>query len=252
MLPAAGGDVDSLTYASPLSERLDGAMRQFHAPGRVNLIGDHIDYMGGTVLPMSIDAGTDLWVQVRDDQSVVARSDNFPDAGEIVADVRATRAQPEWDWVNYLVAVAYALRKHGIEVPGVDVRVHGRIPNGAGLSSSASLESAMAVAFNELSQVGLSPTQLAEACQLAENEFIGVACGIMDQLSIARGVQGHALAIDCRTSQTRPIPFPGGSGGGGREHESAPGVVRQRVQLSPWRLRAGRAVARTPPRRDCA
>lgn len=183
-------------------------MRHFHAPGRVNLIGDHIDYMGGTVLPMAIDRGTDLWVSVRNDRALIASSENFPEIGEIVADVDAAAPQDQWHWVNYLVAVAAAFRARGIEVPGVDVRVRGSIPNGAGLSSSASLELAMAVAFNELTGAGLAPTDLALVGQAAENDFIGVACGIMDQLAIAAGVRGHALAIDCAGLQVRPIPFP--------------------------------------------
>lgn len=185
-------------------------MRHFHAPGRVNLIGDHIDYMGGTVMPMAIDRGTDLWVAAREDRLLVARSDNFPEVGEVVADIDAEAADPRWDWANYLVAVAYALRAGGLRPPGVDVRVSGNIPNGSGLSSSASLELAMAVAFDGLAAAGLSAQELALAGQRAENEFIGVACGIMDQLSIAAGVAGHALLIDCGTLEVTPVPFPAG------------------------------------------
>lgn len=185
-------------------------MRKFHAPGRVNLIGDHIDYMGGTVLPMAVDRGTDLWVQPRSDRRIVAVSDNFPGVGEVVADLDAQTPSPSWAWVNYLVAVAFALQCRGLELPGVDVRVRGNIPNGAGLSSSASLEVAMAVAFNALAKADLDPVELALVGQSAENDFIGVACGIMDQLAIAAGVAGHALSIDCDTLQVTPIPFPPG------------------------------------------
>jgi galactokinase len=183
-------------------------MRHFHAPGRVNLIGDHIDYMGGTVLPMAIDRGTDLWIETRDDRALVATSENFPGIGEVVADIDATSPQERWQWVNYLVAVAAAFRGRGIEVPGVNVRVRGSIPNGAGLSSSASLELAMAVALNQLTGAGFGATDLALVGQSAENDFIGVACGIMDQLAIAAGVAGHALAIDCGALEVTPIPFP--------------------------------------------
>lgn len=183
-------------------------MRHFHAPGRVNLIGDHTDYMGGTVMPMAIDRGTDVWVEPRQDTQIVASSRNFADIGTITADLTAPTPRDEWDWVNYLVAVAFAFRKEGIDVPGVDVQVQGSIPNGAGLSSSASLELAIGVAFNALAEAGLSPTELALAGQVAENEFIGVACGIMDQLAVAAGVEGHALAIDCGTLQVTPVPFP--------------------------------------------
>lgn len=183
-------------------------MRHFHAPGRVNLIGDHIDYLGGIVLPMAIDYGTDVWVQPRADRLIVAQSENFADLGTITADGTATAARDEWDWVNYLVAVSFAMRERGIAVPGVDVHVRGSIPNGAGLSSSASLELGAAVALDALAGAGLSTTDLALIGQQAENEFIGVACGIMDQLAIASGVAGHALAIDCGTLQVSPVPFP--------------------------------------------
>lgn len=183
-------------------------MLHFHAPGRVNLIGDHIDYMGGTVVPMAIDRGTDMWVRPRTDRSIVAVSDNFPDLGEVVADMDAGSPVARWEWVNYLVAVAHALRHRGLDMPGVDVRVSGSIPNGAGLSSSASLELAMAVAFNRIADAGLAPLDLALVSQEAENNFIGVACGIMDQLSIAAGRAGNALAIDCGTLEVNPVPMP--------------------------------------------
>lgn len=187
---------------------MNESMRHFHAPGRVNLIGDHTDYMGGTVMPMAINYGTDVWVTPRTDDLIVATSDNFAELGTITADGRATALDEQWEWVNYLVAMAFAMRQRGVDVPGVDVRVRGTIPNGSGLSSSASLELAIGVAYNELTGAGLSPTELALAGQVAENEFIGVACGIMDQLAVAAGVQGHALAIDCGTLEVTAVPFP--------------------------------------------
>ena len=183
-------------------------MRHFHAPGRVNLIGDHIDYMGGTVLPMAIDRGTGLWVTPRTDRQLVAVSDNFPGIGEVIADIDAQTKNPQWDWANYLVAVAHTFRRRGIEVPGMDVRVSGDIPPAAGLSSSASVELAMAVALDSLAGSGLSAADLARLGQQAENDFIGVACGIMDQMAIAAGVEGHALLIDCQTLDVTPVPFP--------------------------------------------
>ncbi len=126
----------------------------------------------------------------------------------MVADLDAARPEPSWAWVNYLVAVAFALQRRGIDLPGVDVRVHGDIPNGAGLSSSASLELAMAVAFDRLAGAELTPAEMAVAGQSAENDFIGVACGIMDQMAIATGMAGHALLIDCSTLDVTAVPFP--------------------------------------------
>lgn len=184
-------------------------MTQFHAPGRINLIGEHIDYMGGTVLPVAIDIGTDLWITPRTDRIIRAQSTNFADDGVVEADLDATSPREEWGWANFLIAVAWAVQSHGNPLAhGYDVEVTGNIPNGAGLSSSASLELAFAVALNANAQLGLSPERLAVLSQLAENEFIGVACGIMDQMSIACGRKGSALAINCGSLEIEPVPFP--------------------------------------------
>ncbi|MEI8083502.1 MAG: galactokinase [Actinomycetes bacterium] len=183
--------------------------RVFHAPGRVNLIGDHIDYMGGAVLPMAIDRGTTVVLTPREDRLLVAESVNFPEQGTITADIDAAVADPTIGWANYLVAVAWVFGMDGLASPcGFDVRVEGNIPNGAGLSSSASIELAFAAALNAFGGFGLNPTQLATIGQRAENGFIGVACGIMDQLSIATGRAGHALMMNCETLDVRPVPFP--------------------------------------------
>ncbi len=184
-------------------------MRLFQAPGRANLIGDHIDYMGGLVLPMAIDRGTWLWVQERDDTLIRGSSVNFPESGTIEVDINEPAYDTANGWTNYLVGMAYALRRHGADIPhGFDVRVRGDIPNGAGLSSSASIELAFGVALNSWCDLGFTPTQLAQAGQVAENQFIGVSSGIMDQLIIANGRRGSALAMDCQTLETSPVPMP--------------------------------------------
>lgn len=184
-------------------------MRVFHAPGRVNLIGDHIDYLGGTVLPMAIDRGTRVTASARGDRVLTAVSANFPDEGSITCPLDAEQRDPVWGWANYLVAVAHEMAAAGYPAPhGFDVHVHGSIPPGSGLSSSASLELAFAVAIDAFGGYRLDPVQLAIICQAAENRFIGVACGIMDQLSIAAGRKGHALAIDCTTLDVTHVPFP--------------------------------------------
>lgn len=184
-------------------------MRLFQAPGRANLIGDHIDYMGGLVLPMAIDRGTWLWVDARPDALIRASSVNFPQDGTVEASIDQQAYDPASGWANYLVAMVYALRRRGADIPhGFDVRVRGDIPNGAGLSSSASLELAFGVALNEWFGLGLTPTELAQAGQVAENEFIGVSSGIMDQLVIANGRRGFALAMDCATLEVTPVPMP--------------------------------------------
>lgn len=186
-------------------------MRLFQAPGRANLIGDHIDYMGGLVLPMAIDRGTWLWVDARPDALIRASSVNFPQDGTVEASIDQQAYDPASGWTNYLVAMVYALRRRGADIPhGFDVRVRGDIPNGAGLSSSASLELAFGVALNEWFGLGLTPTELAQAGQVAENEFIGVSSGVMDQLVIANGRRGFALAMDCATLEVTPVPMPTG------------------------------------------
>lgn len=186
-------------------------VRVFEAPGRANLIGDHIDYMGGTVMPMAIDRGTRLWSREREDRLIRATSVNFPEAGTIEVALDADAYDDGAGWVNYLLAMAYALRTGGASIPhGLDVAVHGTIPNGAGLSSSASLELAFGVALNEWFDLGLNLTELAQAGQVAENEFIGVSSGIMDQLVIAHGRRGYALAMDCEALTVEPVPMPEG------------------------------------------
>lgn len=183
--------------------------RRFHAPGRINLIGEHIDYLGGTVLPAAIDIGTDVWITPRDDRRLRATSANFPECGTVDADLDAVAPHSQWGWVNYLVAVAYAMQQAGLALPhGYDIEVSGKIPRGAGLSSSASIEVAFGAALNADAQLGLDAKSLALICQAAENNFVGVACGIMDQLSIAAGRQGKALAINCGTLEVTEVAFP--------------------------------------------
>lgn len=184
-------------------------MRLFQAPGRVNLIGDHTDYMGGTVMPMAIDRGTWLAAEPRDDRLITATSVNLPDVGTVQVEMDGQRPVEDGDWANYLVAMVYALTQRGAVIPhGFDVQVYGSIPNGAGLSSSASLEMAFGVALNEWFHLGFTPTELAVAGRVAENEFIGVSSGIMDQLAIATGRRGYALAMDCEALTVEPVPMP--------------------------------------------
>ena len=184
-----------------------GQIRAYFAPGRVNLIGDHIDYSGGMVLPMALDRGTVLLARERGDTAMRAVSLNRD--GMVQADLTDTRYDPAHDWFSYVLGVVDVAATAGHRVRrGMDLLVAGDIPDGAGLSSSASLELAAAVMFDELGGWGMSPTQLAVLCQRAENEYIGVACGIMDQLAIARGQAGHALLMDCATLEVTAVPFP--------------------------------------------
>lgn len=184
-----------------------GELRRYFAPGRVNLMGDHIDYSGGMVLPMALDRGTVILARPREDTTIRAVSLNRD--GQVQADITQTAFDPAHDWFSYVMGVIHVLVADGHTLPfGMDLLVGGDIPDGAGLSSSASLELAAAVMLDDLGRWGLSPTELALVGQRAENEYIGVACGIMDQLAIAQGKAGHALLMDCDTLDVTPVPFP--------------------------------------------
>jgi len=182
-------------------------VRAFFAPGRVNLIGDHIDYSGGLVLPAALDRGTVLLIRPREDSAI--RAISLDRAGTVEADIGDTTFNPEHDWFSYVLGVVHVMAAHGVNLDhGFDLTVAGDIPDGAGLSSSASLELAVAVAINTLADGGLSPVQLALIGQQVENDYIGVACGIMDQLAVAAGRRGCAMLMDCGTLEVRYVPFP--------------------------------------------
>jgi galactokinase len=179
------------------------------APGRVNLIGEHTDYNDGFVLPCAIDFGTQVACRARDDAwvRIVAA-----DCGSEIDSFRLDQAiVPRTDapWANYARGMVRMLIEHGVSLTGADLAVAGDVPQGAGLSSSASFEVAIGQAFKSLLGLDtLTPTDLARLAQRAENEFVGCNCGIMDQLISARGQAGHALLIDCRSLAARAIPLP--------------------------------------------
>ncbi len=184
-----------------------GSVRAFFSPGRVNLIGDHIDYSGGLVLPIALDRGTLLLARPRADTRLRARSMDLP--GDHGADLAATAYRPEHGWFNYVLGVAHVAGDRGHRLShGLDLLIAGDIPTGAGLASSASVELAAAVAFRAFGGWALTATDMAVLAQRAENDYIGVACGIMDQLAVAAGKRGHALLMDCATLALEPVPFP--------------------------------------------
>lgn len=182
------------------------------APGRVNLIGDHTDYNDGFVLPMAIDRA--VWIAFRPSVNgrVSVHSLDFGEAaGFDVHEVR-DRHHPtrlgRGGWVEYLRGVAWALREAGHSVCGWDGVAAGDVPLGAGLSSSAALELATARTFVAACGLAWEPSAMARLAQRAENDWVGVNCGIMDQLISAAGSAGHALLIDCRSLDARPVPIP--------------------------------------------
>lgn len=179
------------------------------APGRVNLIGEHTDYNDGFVLPCAINFGTLIAVSARPDALVrVVAADYRDEVDEFRLD-EPILPLVDGAWPNYVRGVVKYLLEHGLPLRGADLALTGDVPQGAGLSSSASLEVAVAQAFKTLQGLDdLSPTDMALIAQRAENRFVGCNCGIMDQLVSARGEAGSALLIDCRSHATRAVPMP--------------------------------------------
>ncbi|WP_373370818.1 galactokinase [Lederbergia panacisoli] len=186
----------------------DGEIRTFFAPGRVNLIGEHTDYNGGHVFPCALDIGTTLLARKRDDNLLRFYSMNFPDIGVIESRLDNLLYEEKDDWANYPKGVLDVFQKEGISLPlGVDLLFYGNIPNGAGLSSSASIELATGVMLNELFELKIDQVQLVKYAQKAENEFVGVNCGIMDQFASGMGKEGHAILLDCQTLEYTYSPL---------------------------------------------
>ena len=178
------------------------------APGRVNLIGEHIDYSQGFVLPFAITYRTTAHIRRREDHVIRIRSQQQIDE-EISSSIADLAPGSKGGWERYVLGVIWAL---GIQ-DGVDVEIDGDVPLGAGLSSSAALECAVAIGLNELFSLGLDTKQLALLAQKAENEYVGVPCGIMDQSVSLMAHSGSALLLDCRDLTTRHIAFDVASSG---------------------------------------
>lgn len=179
------------------------------SPGRVNLIGDHIDYSGGLVLPMAVDRGTRAVLRPRADSQIRGFSANFAEAGVHTAELSDTCFTAEHGWFSYVLGVVDTFAGRGLHLDhGFDLYLSGNIPVGSGLSSSASVELASGVAVNHLGGFGLSAADLAVIGQETENDYIGVSCGVMDQLAIAAGEDGSVLLMDCDRLTTEAVPFP--------------------------------------------
>jgi galactokinase len=179
--------------------------RRWSAPGRVNLIGEHTDYNDGFVLPLAIPQRTAVEAAPREDDRVVVESRQQP--GGAVTFATTTRPGEVTGWAGYVAGVVWALRERGYDVPGLDIVVDGAVPLGAGLSSSAALECAVAVALDELGGHRLGRTDLARVAQHAENAYVGVPSGAMDQMAAMHGSAGHLVFLDTRTSQVEQVPF---------------------------------------------
>ena len=176
------------------------------APGRVNLIGEHTDYNEGFVFPAAIGFQTQIAIAKRDDRQMVVTSENYGERVEY--DLANLPRSPRNHWSDYVVGVAGLLDRKLGGLPGANLLLHGDVPQGAGLSSSASLEVAVCKAFLELTGKPMGGVEVALLCQQAENEFVGARCGIMDQFISVHGKKNHALRLDCRTLEFRLLPIP--------------------------------------------
>jgi len=181
------------------------------APGRVNLIGEHTDYNDGFVLPFAIDARTYVAAGRQDEHAIVVRSAQADGCGRIAID-ELEPSRRTGGWVDYVFGVVWALRRR-IDITGIELFVDGAVPIGSGLASSAALECAVAGAIDELFHARLSRVELAQACRRAENEFVGVPCGVMDQMASLLCTRGHSLFLDTRTLEARHVPLAPASSG---------------------------------------
>lgn len=192
---------DTFGYSAPLT---------IQAPGRVNLIGEHTDYNDGFVLPCAIDYQTVISCGKRDDRIVRVIAADYDNQSDEFSLDKPILSHDTQQWSNYVRGVVKHLQKRDKNFGGADLVIRGNVPQGAGLSSSASLEVAVGKVFQQLYHLSLDGAQLALNGQEAENQFVGCNCGIMDQLISALGKKDHALLIDCRSLGTKAVSMPKG------------------------------------------
>ena len=190
-------------------EKLFGDLpRIFRAPGRVNLIGEHTDYNDGFVMPAAVGFSTHVAIAARPDRKLVIHSEEFP--GKFEFDLDHLPEQRTGAWFDYVLGVVSELQKRGHRLFGANLLVHGEVPIGAGLSSSAAVEVASALALISLGETQLPLPEVARLCQQAENGFVGARVGIMDQFVSCMGKAGHAVLLDCRSLEFQSVPIPAG------------------------------------------
>ena len=186
----------------------DGEIRTYFAPGRVNLIGEHTDYNGGHVFPCALTIGTYGVVRKREDRVLRFYSMNFEQLGVITSSLDDLKPDPAADWTNYPKGVIWAFGEKGMEITqGMDLLLYGNIPNGSGLSSSASVEVLTGYILKDLYGCQVTNQDIALIGQYSENKFNGVNCGIMDQFAIAMGKKDHAIFLDTATLEYTYAPI---------------------------------------------
>lgn len=177
----------------------------FFAPGRVNLIGEHTDYNGGYVFPCALNYGTYLCLRKTNDRNLKFSTLNFNE--DRVVELKELFKNESKSWINYPLGVINEFLKQGKKLAGLEFLYYGDVPNGAGLSSSASIEMATAVAINEIFEAGFNTLDLVKMSQRAENEFVGMNCGIMDQFASGFGRKDHAIYLNCDTLDYENVPL---------------------------------------------
>ncbi|MDU1144676.1 galactokinase [Aeromonas rivipollensis] len=195
----------SAVFAEQFEQQPDLLVR---APGRVNLIGEHTDYNDGFVLPCAIDYETCVAIGRRTDNLVHVVAADYGNQRDLFSLDKPITHHPDQRWSDYIRGVVKCLQERGHALRGLNLVVSGNVPQGAGLSSSASLEVAIGQAFKEAQGLDISQAEIALNGQQAENQFVGCNCGIMDQMISASGEKDHALLLDCRSLETRLIPMP--------------------------------------------
>lgn len=176
----------------------------FFSPGRVNLIGEHTDYNGGFVFPCALNYGTYLLIRKSECNILKFSTLNFSD--DVDTEIKGLFINTNKKWINYPLGVVNEFIKKGIKIGGLEFLYYGDVPNGAGLSSSASIEMVTAVAINEFFNAGLDTIELVKMSQKAENEFVGMNCGIMDQFAVGFGKRDHAIFLNCDTLNFENVP----------------------------------------------
>ncbi|HEV2469194.1 MAG TPA: galactokinase [Candidatus Sulfotelmatobacter sp.] len=195
-------------FAQQFERRFGRRPRIFRAPGRVNLIGEHTDYNDGFVMPAAVGFSTYVAISGRPDSKLLIDSQEFPGHFEFGLD--QFPAHRVGAWCDYVLGVAAVLRQRGMNLYGSNILVHGEVPVGAGLSSSAAIEVASAFAFMSFDSQRPALPEIAKLCRQAENEFVGAHVGIMDQFVSCMGKAGHAFLLDCRSLEFKFVPIPPG------------------------------------------
>jgi galactokinase len=198
--------------ARELTERFEELFgnrpRIFRAPGRVNLIGEHTDYNDGFVMPAAVGFSTYVAIAARPDRKLIIHSEEFP--GDFEFDLDHLPERRTGAWCDYVIGIASVLQRRGLKLQGANLLVHGEVPIGSGLSSSAAVEVASAFALMSQGETQLPLPEVAKLCREAENTFVGARVGIMDQFVSCMGKAGHAFFLDCRSLEFQFVPIPAG------------------------------------------